>query len=100
MPHHLLHDLGVGAGHCQPSAAGMPEAVKIGDFAFVVFIGQKVALLALGVFVGIVDRLGDPILTRLGQIVAQHTGKIRFVGQVEHRRLGRFSGDVGLQACR
>ena len=58
MPHHLLHHLGVCARHRHPCAAGMPQRMKVDQFAFVVRVGQEVALLLLGVFLRIVLRFG------------------------------------------
>ena len=48
VPHHLLYNLGVCAGHRQPRTAGVPQAMEVGDLTFMVHIGQEIALLPLG----------------------------------------------------
>ena len=71
--------------------------MKIEDFPFVVGIGQKIALLPLGEFLGIILCFGQPLLAGLGQIITQHPRQVRFVGQVEHRSLRGLRRDMGFQ---
>ena len=78
----------------------MPEGMKVGNLAFVVGIGHEVALLPLGVFLGIVLRFRQPLFAGLSQIIPQHPGYVRFVGQVEYRGLGGLCRDVHFQLRR
>ncbi len=78
----------------------MPQRMKVDPFAFVVRVGQEVALLPLGVFLGIALRFGQSLFAGLGEIIPQHPRQVRFVGQVEYRGLWGLRRDVGFQARR
>ncbi len=46
MPHDGLHDLGMGASHCQPGPARVPQTMKVDDFAVMVPVNQEIAFLS------------------------------------------------------
>ena len=53
MSHHRLYYLRVRSRHRQPCAAGVPQRMKVDQFAFVVGVCQEVALLPLSIFLRI-----------------------------------------------
>ena len=71
--------------------------MEICNLTFMVNIGQEVALLPLGVFLGIAFRFRQPPLAGIGQIIPQHPGQVSFMRQLECRRLWGFRCDVRFQ---
>jgi len=74
--------------------------MKVDHFAFMVGSGHEVALLPLGVFLGIVFRFGQPLFASLSQIISNHPGQVGFVGQTEYGRLRCLRRDMGFQTRR
>jgi hypothetical protein len=87
------------ARHRQPRAARVPQSVEVQYRTVVIHVGQEVALLAPGVFVGIVLRLAQPPFSGVGQIIPQHAGDVRLVAKTEHGSLRGLVGNVRPQIC-
>ena len=61
----------------------MAQAVEIKNLPFVISVNQEITLLAVGVFLGVLDGLLQPLLSGYGQVLSQHASQVGFMWQVK-----------------